>query len=91
MGYIIAAIGILFTLCFSYQFFYVIVGLLKKPVLFEEGKPHRFAVITSARNEAEVIENLLNSINAQTYPKELMDVYVIADNCDDNTAEISRK
>ena len=91
MGYIIAAIGILFTICFSYQFFYVLVGLFKKPVVFEEGKPHRFAVITSARNEADVIENLLNSINAQTYPKELMDVYVIADNCDDNTADISRK
>ena len=63
MGYIIAAIGALFTVCFAYQFFYVLVGLFKKPVIFEEGKPHRFAVITSARNESAVIENLLNSIH----------------------------
>ncbi len=91
MGYVIAAIGILFTVCFAYQAFYVLVGLFKKPVTFSEGKPNRFAVVISARNESAVIENLLNSINAQTYPKELMDVYVVADNCTDNTAEICRK
>ncbi len=90
MAYLIFAIGLLFTVCFAYQAFYVLVGLFKKPVLFEESKPNRFAVIISARNESAVIENLLNSINAQSYPKELLDVYVIADNCDDNTAEICR-
>ena len=26
----------------------------------------------------------------QNYPKELLDIYVIADNCTDNTAQIAR-
>lgn len=78
------------TVCFSYQVIYVLVGLFCKPRLSDEAKPNRFAVLISARNEENVIENLLNSINGQTYPSELVDVYVVADNCTDKTAEISR-
>ena len=42
------------------------------------------------RNEKNVIGNLLDSIKKQDYPKELLTVFVIADNCTDNTAEIAR-
>ncbi len=90
MGYILSAVGIIFTVCYAYQLIYALVGLFLKPVVHETGGRNRYAVIISARNEATVIENLLNSINAQTYPKELLDVYVIADNCTDNTADIAR-
>ncbi len=53
-------------------------------------KLHRFAFIIAARNESAVIANLIKSIKAQDYPSELVDIIVIADNCTDNTAEISR-
>ena len=43
------------------------------------------------RNEEAVIGNLLDSINKQDYPKELITTFVVADNCTDNTAEIARK
>ena len=39
------------------------------------------AVIVSARNEEGVIGELLESLNRQNYPKELLDLYVVADNC----------
>ncbi|BEU87615.1 glycosyltransferase family 2 protein [Selenomonas sp. TAMA-11512] len=50
-----------------------------------------FAVIVAAHNEQAVIGQLLENLKALDYPKELYDVYVIADNCnpDDKTAEIA--
>ncbi len=83
-------ISVIFTLCYAYQFFYIFVGLLKKPKKFYAKKQHRFAVVVSARNESSVIGNLISSIRNQNYPQELLDIFIIADNCTDNTAEIAR-
>lgn len=49
-----------------------------------------FAVLVAAHNEAAVIGQLLENLKSLDYPKELYDIYVIADNCDDDTAEISQ-
>jgi len=46
---------------------------------------HRFAVIIPAHNEEKVIGNIVESLNKQQYPKELYDIFVICDNCTDNT------
>jgi len=51
---------------------------------------HRYAVVISARNEQAVVGQLVDSIKAQNYPAELVDIFVIADNCTDNTAEVAR-
>ena len=83
-------ISIIFTLCYAYQFFYLFVGFLKKPKKFIAAKQHRFAVVISARNESNVIGNLISSIRAQKYPEKLVDIFVIADNCTDNTAEVAK-
>ncbi len=83
-------ISVIFTLCYAYQFLYIFVGLLKKPKVFETEKSHRFAVIISARNEEAVIGQLIESIKNQEYPAELIDTFVIADNCTDNTAQVAR-
>ena len=61
----------------------------EKPLL--TNKKHKFMAIIPAHNEETVIKNLLDSLNAQNYPKELLDIYVIADNCTDNTAKIARE
>ena len=52
---------------------------------------HRYAVFIAARNEELVIGQLIDSIRSQDYPKELLDVYVVADNCTDATATIARE
>ena len=83
-------ISTLFTLCYFYQFVYVVVELFKKSNTYKAKKLHKYAVIVAARNEDKVIGQLLNSIQAQTYPKELLDVYVVADNSTDKTAEIAK-
>mgnify|MGYP002611296162 FL=1 len=83
-------ISIVFTLCYAYQFFYIFVGLLKKPKHFEADTLHRYAVVVSARNERSVIAQLIESIKNQNYPSDLVDVFVIADNCTDDTAQVAR-
>ena len=54
-------------------------------------KQHKYAVIVAARNEETVIGNLIDSIKKQDYPSELVDIFVVADNCTDNTAKIARE
>ena len=46
----------------------------------------RFAVLVAARNEEAVIGNLVETLLAQDYPRELYDVIVIPNNCTDDTA-----
>lgn len=84
-------ISLVFTLCYFYQLVYVLVGLFKKKFPDEASKNHRFAVVVSARNEGNVIGNLIRSIKTQTYPSELIDIFIVADNCTDNTASICRE
>lgn len=88
--YLNFAISLIFTLCYFYQFVYVFVGLFAKQRKFEAKKNHRYAVVISARNEAYVIGNLIESVKSQTYPAELVDIFVVADNCTDDTAQIAR-
>ncbi|MEA4854446.1 MAG: glycosyltransferase family 2 protein [Christensenella sp.] len=54
------------------------------------GKNHRYAVVIAARNESAVIGNLVDSIKKQKYPQNMVDVFVVADNCTDDTAEVAR-
>ena len=79
------------TIFWAYNIVISACSLIKfkeKPLLID--KKHKFMAIIPAHNEETVIGNLLDSLNAQNYPKELLDIYVIADNCTDNTAQIAR-
>ena len=80
-------IGALFTACFAYQGVYYVLALVRKekPHTAPE-KIHRFAVLISARNEENVIGHLLESIAGQDYPADMIETFVIADNCADGTA-----
>ena len=88
--YINLIISIIFTICYFYQFVYVLVGLFKKGEKFQASKNHRYAVVVSARNEGKVIGNLIESIKKQSYPTELTDIYVVADNCTDDTVLVAQ-
>ncbi|MGB7605965.1 MAG: glycosyltransferase family 2 protein, partial [Lutisporaceae bacterium] len=47
----------------------------------------RFAIFIPAYNEEIVISSIVENLENVNYPKELYDVYVIADNCSDKTAD----
>lgn len=84
-------IGALFMLCYSYQVFYIIVSFFKRAKTFPDTDVyHRFAFVISARNEENVIGQLCDCINSQDYPEGLIDIYIVADNCTDGTAEVAR-
>ncbi len=51
----------------------------------------RFALVIPARNEQNVIANLIRNLRFIDYPNELYDIFVIADNCDDDTAKVARE
>lgn len=63
---------------------------IKKQQIPNSNACKKFAVVVPAHNEAIVIGNLIESIKKSTYPSGLFDIYVIADNCTDNTAEVAR-
>lgn len=54
-------------------------------------KKNRFCVVIPARNEEKVIGGVLESLFKQDYPNDLFDVYVVPNNCNDNTETVSRK
>lgn len=84
-------LAILFFICYFYQYLYIIVPFLKKDFKHKkEQKEYNYAVLISARNEENVIGNLIDSINKQNYPKDKVDIFVVADNCTDTTAEVAR-
>ena len=74
-----------------YQAVCIVISLFAKPIKFPEAPMNkRYAVLISARNEANVIGNLIDCLHSQTYPSELIDIWLVADNCTDNTAEVAR-
>ena len=84
----------LFTVFYAYQLFYVLAALWhdrKKTPMPPAKRLHKYAAVISARNESTVIGELIHSIKKQNYPAELLDVFVVADNCTDNTAAVARR
>lgn len=61
--------------------------MFAKPKSWPQAVPQtRFAVVIAARNEEAVIGRLVKSLLAQDYPRELFNVYVVPNNCTDDTA-----
>ena len=79
------------TIFWIYQVIISICSLInfKEKKILEE-KTNRFMAIIPAHNEENVIRSLVESLKKQNYPKNSYDIYVIADNCTDNTAKIAK-
>lgn len=75
-----------------YQFVISLCSFVKvkdKPLITD--KQHRFMLIIPAHNEETVVGNLVDSLKKLDYQKDLYDIYVIADNCTDNTAKVAKE
>jgi len=83
-------IGWLLPALVVYQGAYFIIGLFFTRKFKRTDIKHKYGIVIAARNEEQVIGNLIDSINKQDYPKELLTIFVVADNCTDNTASIAR-
>lgn len=60
----------------------------KKRALLETGN-RKFAIIIPAHNESQVVAAGIESMKQMDYPDELYDIYVIADNCTDQTTAVA--
>lgn len=88
--FFILIIGIIFKLI-SLYFGGIACFSIKKEAAYPPAKTmRRFAVLTAARNEGAVIGNFVDSVQVQDYPQELFDIFVIPNNCTDDTEEVAR-
>lgn len=62
----------------------------RDPLPPEAARLRRFALLVPAHDEELTIGRLLQSVRELEYPPGRFDVYVVADNCTDRTAEIAR-
>ncbi len=85
-----SVLGNILSALVVYKTAYYVIGLFFTRKFKKAKKNHKYAIVIAARNEEKVIGNLLDSINKQDYPKKLLTVFVVADNCTDNTASIAR-
>ena len=85
-------VAFVITALYSYQAVYLVLGLLRRHWRDrrEPVRLRRYAALISARNEEGVIGELIASLKRQNYPAELLDVYVVADNCNDDTAGVAQ-
>ena len=80
------------TIYWLYQIvisFCSLIKLKEKKLIVD--KKHKFMAIIPAHNEEAVVANLVESLKAQDYPKDFYDIYVIADNCTDDTARVAEE
>ena len=75
----------------AHHVLYTIIGVFFTRKFKPAKSFHKYAILIPARNESTVIGNLIDSIHYQDYPQDMLTVFVIADNCTDNTAEIARQ
>jgi cellulose synthase/poly-beta-1,6-N-acetylglucosamine synthase-like glycosyltransferase len=74
-----------------YQVTIALFGIKKRPETKILTPVKSFAMIVPAHNEEQVIAETVHSLRAVDYPPELYEIFVVADNCSDATAENARK
>ena len=85
---ILIIIGIPFMLQFLFMFLF----WLPKKKFPKSDTKNKICVLIPAHNEEDVIYTTVKRLfDLQNYPKELFDVYVVAHNCNDNTAKYAKQ
>lgn len=79
---------IFFTIYYFFISWFGLFGKKKEVKIYDEIKT--FAMVVCAHNEAAVIANLVDNLQKLNYNSELYDIFVVADNCQDDTAARAR-
>ena len=89
VGYVVQTI---LCLIFIYYFCISAFGWIKRREKPAKDFPikNKFAILIAAHNEEKVIASAVRSVKCVDYPKDMYDIYVIADNCDDKTADVAK-
>ncbi|OPX88815.1 MAG: Beta-monoglucosyldiacylglycerol synthase [Pelotomaculum sp. PtaB.Bin104] len=84
------AVQIVLTGVTFYFFIISLFGFYRREENYRLPPSSRFAIVVAAHNEERVIGELVKNLHELNYPKELYDIFVVADNCVDSTATIAR-
>lgn len=79
---------IFFTVYYFFISWFGLFGKKKEVKIYDDSKT--FAMVVCAHNEAAVIAQLVDNLKKLHYPSHLYDIFVVADNCEDNTAQVAR-
>lgn len=92
LGWLLAPFAIAVAAMAAYLGMLSVAAFVNRPAVPPPGpRTRRFAVLVPAHDEAAVIERLLRSLALLRYPRDFVDVFVVADNCVDTTAELARR
>jgi cellulose synthase/poly-beta-1,6-N-acetylglucosamine synthase-like glycosyltransferase len=80
---------VFFTIYYFTLSFFGLFGKKKEVKIYDEVKT--FALIVCAHNEERVIGQLVENLKLLNYNHQLYDIYVVADNCQDQTAAVAAK
>ena len=69
---------------------FAIIGVFARKKYPKSEIKGKYGLIIPARNEENVIGNLIKSMQSNNYPQDKLHIFVIAHNCTDRTAEIAR-
>ncbi|MDD3213418.1 MAG: glycosyltransferase family 2 protein [Eubacteriales bacterium] len=80
------------VLIIFYQLYISVFGFKRSTRDYEDHDPKlKYLVLVPAHNEEQVISGIVENLQSMDYPKELYDFYILADNCEDQTAAIARR
>jgi len=88
--YIMIPLQLIIVFFTLYYFIIAFFGIHKKNENKILTPKNTFAVIVAAHNEEQVIGQLIENLRVLNYPRELYNIYVVADNCKDKTATIAQ-
>ncbi len=94
MEFVLDACKIFLSILQGFTFYFtfiIILGFLFKRKIKDTDKKLKYAVLVPARNEEECIHNIIKSIQNQDYDSNLIDLYVLVNNCTDNTEQEARR
>jgi cellulose synthase/poly-beta-1,6-N-acetylglucosamine synthase-like glycosyltransferase len=78
------------ALCGIYLWVIALASIRLKPKPTRSSHCNRFAIAIPAHNEAPVVGYTVANIKHLDYPKDMFDIFVVADFCSDHTAQFAR-
>ena len=91
LGIIFAIIWLIFFVALFHYLFFTIAGIFVCKKFPKTEEKLKYGIIIGARNEESVIGSLIESIQANDYPQDKIQIFVVAHNCTDETARIARE
>ncbi len=90
LKYIFDILQIIITAVGGYYFAVALFSLAISKGRPKSARENSFALIVAAHNEEAVVEDIVKSLKSLDYPTDKFEVFVVADNCTDKTAQLAR-